>query len=55
MDKGSINKQIQELETRMASPDFWSDKDKAQEVIRELQDLKSELEVPASTIREVRL
>lgn len=31
---------IAEIETLMASPDFWSDKDKAQAVVREYQSLK---------------
>src|SRR3989338_9915390 len=37
-------KRIAELESAMAQGDFWSDKEKAQKLIREHQDLKSELE-----------
>ena len=33
-------KRIEEIENLMAQPDFWQDKDKAQELIRELNDLK---------------
>lgn len=36
-----ISKKIQELETAMSAPDFWSDKTKAQAVIKELGDLKA--------------
>ena len=39
-----IRTKIEELEAEMASADFWSDKDRAQGKIRELQDLKNELE-----------
>jgi peptide chain release factor 2 len=35
----NIDQKIKELEARMAEPDFWSDKDKAQATIRELNDL----------------
>ncbi len=33
-------KRLQELEAMMASPDFWADKDKAQALVREYQQLK---------------
>lgn len=33
---------IAELEKAMSQPDFWQDKDKAQSIIKELQDLKTE-------------
>jgi len=33
-------KQIEALELEMASPDFWANKDRAQEVIKELKNLK---------------
>jgi len=39
-----IKKRIAELETAMNGVDFWSDKDRAQREIRELQVLKDELE-----------
>ena len=35
---------IKELEEAMIKPDFWSDKEKAQAVIKEIQKLKDELE-----------
>ena len=35
-----INNQILELETQMNAVDFWNDKDKAQEVIRQIKELK---------------
>lgn len=43
-DKEKISQKIAELEAAMAAPDFWSNKDKAQAAIRELQTLKEELE-----------
>ncbi len=42
--KQEIEKKIAELEAAMAEPDFWSNKEKAQTAIRELQTLKEELE-----------
>lgn len=42
--KEKINTRINELEAAMASGDFWSDKNKAQAAIRELQNLKDSLE-----------
>lgn len=44
MEKEEIQKKIEELEGEMTQPDFWSDKDKAQATIREIQRLKDELE-----------
>lgn len=44
MNKEEIEKQIEELELLMQSPSFWSDKEKAQVVIKEIQDLKYKLE-----------
>lgn len=44
MEKEAIQKQIAEIETAMVQADFWSDKVKAQATIRELQDLKDQLE-----------
>ncbi len=41
MDKESIEQKILELEAEMQLPDFWSDKNHAQAVIREIQDLKT--------------
>lgn len=42
--KEEIQGKIAALEERMASADFWSDKDAAQGAIKELQNLKDELE-----------
>lgn len=44
MDKDSIQKRILEIETSMSSADFWSDKNKAQSMIKEMQELKDSLE-----------
>lgn len=43
-EKENIQKRIIEIETDMARSDFWSDKAKAQAMIRELGELKAELE-----------
>ncbi len=40
MNKEETEKKIQELEVLMSATDFWSDKEKAQAVIKEIQDLK---------------
>ncbi len=42
-DKTQIEKEIQEIETRMSSPDFWGDKKTAQELVKKREDLKEEL------------
>ncbi|MEK7635299.1 MAG: PCRF domain-containing protein [Patescibacteria group bacterium] len=44
MDKQEIEQKIKELEEEMVQPDFWSDKEKAQATIKEIQKLKDELE-----------
>jgi peptide chain release factor 2 len=44
MPKEAIQTRITEIEAAMASPDFWSDKDKAQATLKEYQDLKAKLE-----------
>lgn len=36
-----INEQIESLEARMADPEFWSDKHRAQTVIKEINELKA--------------
>jgi peptide chain release factor 2 len=36
-------KKLEELEKEMNTPDFWSDKDKAQKIIQEIQTLKEEI------------
>jgi len=43
-DTNFIERKIQEIEKEMALPNFWDDKNKAQEVLRELADLKSKKE-----------
>ncbi|MEX0652394.1 MAG: PCRF domain-containing protein [Candidatus Paceibacterota bacterium] len=42
--KEEIQKKIDDYEAQMAAPSFWEDKDKAQALIKEIQDLKIELE-----------
>ncbi len=42
--KDDIAKRIAEIEAAMAAPHFWSDKEGAQTLIKEHQDLKAELE-----------
>jgi len=44
ISKEEIQNKISKIEEEMSSADFWSDKDKAQASIRELQSLKDELE-----------
>ncbi|QQR76332.1 PCRF domain-containing protein [Candidatus Nomurabacteria bacterium] len=44
MDKEQIKNRIIEIEIAMAGVDFWSDKNKAQAMIREIGDLKNKLE-----------
>jgi peptide chain release factor 2 len=44
MTKESIEQKIIELEAEMNSADFWSDKNHAQAVIKEIQELKTEKE-----------
>lgn len=41
--KQEIKKQISEIEKAMQAPDFWSDKNKAQEKVKELNELKAKL------------
>ncbi|MGB8815956.1 MAG: PCRF domain-containing protein [Minisyncoccia bacterium] len=42
-NKDAIEKRIKEIETAMMQADFWSDKNKAQAMIKELGDLKADL------------
>ena len=44
MEKEIIQKKILDIENAMTQGDFWSDKTKAQALVRELQDLKNALE-----------
>lgn len=39
-----IEAQLKQIEEQMAAPDFWNDKDKAQAVVREYQELKARAE-----------
>lgn len=41
--KEDIQKKINELELEMNSPDFWNDKNKAQNVLKQISELKNEL------------
>ena len=41
MQENEIENKINQIEEMMALPDFWNDKIKAQEKVKELQDLKS--------------
>jgi peptide chain release factor 2 len=43
MQKDEIEKKIVEIEAAMAAPDFWSEKEKAQAILKEYQDLKQKL------------
>jgi len=43
MEKMEIENRIKEIEAAMIGPDFWSDKDMAQSMIKEMQKLKDEL------------
>ena len=44
MNKEEMQRRIDEIEAAMNATDFWSDKDMAQKIIKELQDLKVEAE-----------
>ena len=44
MDKNETQKEIDILEAKMNSADFWNDKNKAQEVIQKIKELKMKLE-----------
>lgn len=44
MSKDEIQNRIREIEVAMAQPDFWTDKESAQKLIQEYQDIKHELE-----------
>lgn len=41
MDKEQAKMRIEEIEAAMAQPDFWNDSQKAQALIKEMQDLKA--------------
>jgi peptide chain release factor 2 len=44
MNKEQIEQKIAELEAQMADPEFWADKNRAQAVIKEIQELKIQKE-----------
>jgi peptide chain release factor 2 len=44
MKKEDIAEKILKIETEMSAPDFWNNKEKAQTKVRELSDLKNELD-----------
>jgi peptide chain release factor 2 len=44
MEKADIEKKIAELEAMMGRADFWNDKESAQQVVREYQELKGAAE-----------
>lgn len=44
MNKDELQVKIIELEQAMYAPDFWSDKDRAQSVLKEIEELKGKLE-----------
>jgi len=44
MHKNEIQERINEIEVLMNLPDFWNDSDKAQKMIKEMSDLKIQLE-----------
>ena len=44
MEKDEMQKRIAEIEAAMQMADFWADKNRAQTLVKELQDLKLELE-----------
>lgn len=44
MQKDVIKLRIKEIEAQMGSADFWSDKEKAQAILKEYQELKQKLE-----------
>lgn len=43
MQKEAIEKRIQEIEAAMGAADFWNDKEHAQTILKEYQDLKAKL------------
>lgn len=44
MEKDKIKDKIKELEWQMNQPDFWNNKEEAQRIIKEINELKDELE-----------
>lgn len=44
MEKRDLKKELEILEKEMLKPDFWSDKERAKSVIREIEEVKDEIE-----------
>ncbi|NEP10384.1 MAG: peptide chain release factor 2 [Symploca sp. SIO2C1] len=44
LDVAAVNAKIQDLEQQAAQPDFWEDQNSAQQILQELNDLKSNLQ-----------
>jgi len=44
MEKRNLKKELEILENKMLKTDFWQDKNRAQAVIRQIEELKSEIE-----------
>ena len=44
MNKDAIQKRISEIEAAMGAADFWTNKEKAQVILKEYQDLKQKSE-----------
>ncbi len=42
--KKNLQIELEQLESQMSAPDFWSDKEKAQATIKRIQELKTEIE-----------
>src|SRR3989338_829127 len=43
MSKEAVQKRVSDIEEAMGASDFWSDKDKAQTILKEYQELKAQL------------
>lgn len=43
-DRKELERRLDEIVNEMSTPEFWSDKEKAQQKIREMEDLKAEIE-----------
>ena len=43
-EANDIQKEIEKLEAQMQSPDFWNDKNKAQNILKQITELKEKKE-----------
>lgn len=43
-DKETLERRLEEIMAEMSTPNFWADKDRAQRIIQEMENLKSEIE-----------